>query len=123
MFLDGDDTLSILPGLLDKLMKVGDQTREDKLCSSASAARSWGQKHFQYGDSIPFTHGFSASWVNFSRFSVIASGLSGHCARGQFLHADDVTVKKYAQVDQGWVQGPHCAEGGWRIHSETYLEG
>jgi len=30
------------------------------------------------------THGFSANWVNFNRFSVTTSGLSGNCAYNQF---------------------------------------
>ena len=84
MFLDGDNTLSILPSLFDKLMEVGDETREDKPGSSVAVARSWGQKHRRYSDSTPGTYGFSASWANFSRFSVIVSGLSGHCAHRQF---------------------------------------
>ena len=37
-------SLSILPGFFDKLVEVGDQTREDKLGSSVSIVRSWGQK-------------------------------------------------------------------------------
>ena len=78
-FLGRDDTLSTIPSLFDKLVKMGDQMREDKSRPSVLIARSWGQKHRRNGNTTRFTDGLSANCVSFNKFSVTVSGLSGNC--------------------------------------------
>ena len=112
-------TLSVLPGLFDKLVKVGDQTRENELGSPVSSVRLE-ISSIQNSDNI-------------------CSRILGQLGQSQRVlrdglwalrplriklvpRADDVTVKALIQAGACWVRGFHCTGGHLQIRSETYLE-